>query len=238
MSAFVLNIQNPRTVPGEKCEKRCRVGEADFKRNDHSRILCGKSQKQSRANERKKGLYEIRLCAADSFFRKKVKIKVGGGTMRKTKRGARKKPEKSRKKEQKSVVEKQNPSELSEGNCLRFFSYLRSCGSLSSIGNAGSSVVGGLVVLFAAGSEAKNSHKSCECKCDVLFHFVFPPNENIEYVCVFFLAEPCSAAYGHSRRFSLSTRQIIAFWRKKVKSNFVKGQKVVQNNNARRYDFD
>lgn len=119
------------------------------------------------------------------LFWKKVKIKVGGGTMWKTKRGARKNSEKSRKKEQKKCCEKTKPLGMIRGELFTVFSYLRSCGSLSSIGNAGSSAVGGLVVLFAAGSEAKNSHKSCECKCDVLFHFVFPPNENIEYVCVF-----------------------------------------------------
>lgn len=103
--------------------------------------------------------------------------------------------EKSRRKEgiKKVLRKNKTPRNNPRGTVYGFFSYLRSCGSLSSIGNAGSSVVGGLVVLFAAGSEAKNSHKSCECKCDVLFHFVFPPNENIEYMCVFF-AEPCSAA--------------------------------------------
>lgn len=151
------------------------------------------------------------------FFSEKVKIKVGGGTVERTEKVYIKKqnpPEKSQgdnrrsknescikllgkiaKERAKKCFGKTNPPGMIRGELFTvFFSYLRSCGSLSSIGNAGSSAVGGLVVLFAAGSEAKNSHKSCECKCDVLFHFVFPPNENIEYVCVFFLAEPCSAA--------------------------------------------
>ena len=146
------------------------------------------------------------------FFSEKVKIKVGGGTVERTEKVYIKKTKslgkitRGQQKEQKRIVyktprknregtkektkkgrTKTKPLGMIRGELFTVFSYLRSCGSLSSIGNAGSSVVGGFVVLFAAGSEAKNSHKSCECKCDVLFHFVFPPNENIEYVCVFFL---------------------------------------------------